>query len=436
MPSDYLGSILDSLSEAVVVLDIYGDLKFVNLKAREIFGLTQDDLNKSNYYDVITGLLKRLEFRSIENKLLSADELPLNKALKNQETTNEFIFGVGAKNKGSKLWLRCSTYIIWDQDDPYLIIGSYSDITQVITSNIALQNHVLELRKKEQFQDVLFDNLEEAIIAVDDEMRFNIFNQKALLFHNIDDPNRILKRRPTGSDLFYPNGTALAFEQNPLVRAFSGEIIKGFHLVIAPSGGKRRDVLVNASPLIDSDGKKMGAVAVMRDITEEKKYELKLIDLALKDPLTALPNRILLLDRLEQALERSLRENVKVGVMVLDIDNFKDVNDTYGHRSGDEVLKVLARRYLSVLRPTDTVARFGGDEYVIVAILDGNQDLDLIKMRIEAVTKLPIRVKETNIVVSVSIGMAISSEELNDEESLLSYADSEMYKQKRLKHPK
>lgn len=425
--------LLNSLSEAVVATDVSGKVQYVNKKALELFELDQQSVLQTSYFDIISGLSKRFEFRSASNDYIELEELPLAKAIKCQLTVKDILFGVAKKSKPVSRWLRCSTEIIFNDQDPYLIVANYIDVTELVLATTKLRENLSELTQKKAFLNVLLDNLEEGIVAIDEKMQFTLFNQKALLFHNVDDPSSILGRFPTGSDLYYPNGEMLSYDDNPLIRAFNGSHIKGYHLIIAPRAGKRRDVIVNASPLKDENGNRLGAVAVMRDVTEEKKYELRLIDLALKDPLTNLANRILLIDRLNQALEHAAREGLKVGVMVIDIDNFKDINDTYGHKSGDEVLKVLARRYMSVLRPTDTVARFGGDEFVIVATVENEIELELIKSRILAVTSLPIRVKDTNCIASISLGLAVSNDVLSDEDSLLTLADSRMYEQKRLK---
>ena len=110
-----------------------------------------------------------------------------------------------------------------------------------------------------------------------------------------------------------------------------------------------------------------GYVANVRDITERKKFEALLAHRALHDPLTGLANRQLILDRAEQMLVRSRRSGAPMAALFIDLDNFKDANDSLGHGAGDKLLQVVARRLLGILRSGDTVGRLGGDEFVILA---------------------------------------------------------------------
>src|SRR5215217_5688240 len=117
---------------------------------------------------------------------------------------------------------------------------------------------------------------------------------------------------------------------------------------------------------IQKDGEVVGAVVTFKDITERKALEQQLHHLAFHDPLTELPNRALFMDRLEHALTRANRRGNKVAVLFTDLDNFKVINDSLGHKAGDQLLVAVAERLKACLRPEDTVARFGGDEFVML----------------------------------------------------------------------
>jgi diguanylate cyclase (GGDEF)-like protein/PAS domain S-box-containing protein len=172
-----------------------------------------------------------------------------------------------------------------------------------------------------------------------------------------------------------------------------------------------------------------GYVVNLRDITERKEAETLLAHQALHDPLTGLPNRLLLVDRLEQALARSRRQQTCApAVMFLDLDRFKLVNDSLGHSAGDRLLIKVAERLLTVLRGTDTVSRFGGDEFVMVCenITDVAAALALAE-EIKHALDEPFPLGDETVHVGVSIGVAFVDEETASVDELLSEADFAMY---------
>ena len=166
------------------------------------------------------------------------------------------------------------------------------------------------------------------------------------------------------------------------------------------------------------------------DITETKRMEDELAHRALHDALTGLPNRALLTDRLTHGLERAMRLGARLGVMFLDLDNFKDVNDSLGHTCGDQLLKIVASRLQGAIRPGDSVARFGGDEFVVVCDDISAPELDEIATRILTVIREAIQIADHEIHVTASIGLTISNDETTAER-LLQDADLAMYRAKR-----
>ncbi len=171
----------------------------------------------------------------------------------------------------------------------------------------------------------------------------------------------------------------------------------------------------------------------MRYAIERKRLEVRLAHMALHDPLTELPNRALFLDRLGVALDRSRRTNTRVGVLFLDVDNFKHINDSYGHEAGDTVLVNLAERLRAMLRPMDTVARFGGDEFTFLfEDLASDREIVLIAERIRRATSRPIRMAEDDASVTVSMGIATVDDPSVTPESVLREADAAMYRAKEL----
>ena len=173
-----------------------------------------------------------------------------------------------------------------------------------------------------------------------------------------------------------------------------------------------------------------GWVAVLTDITRQRATESDLAHRATHDPLTGLPNRLLLHDRLDQAIARLNRADDHVAVMFLDIDDFKQVNDTFGHALGDVTLVEMAARIQQAIRPGDTAARVGGDEFVIIAADVDERRALAIAGRIATAAQVRVTAGAAPIHISTSIGVALAGpgEKVDD---VLSLADQAMYRAKR-----
>ncbi len=185
---------------------------------------------------------------------------------------------------------------------------------------------------------------------------------------------------------------------------------------------------------VGADGEPQRASVLGRDVSDEQQAMDELAYKATHDALTGLPNRSLLIDHIELALARSARDRRPVGLLFVDLDRFKIVNDTYGHDAGDELLQALAQRMSGVLRPSDTVARLGGDEFVVLCEdIDGENDALTIADRIrDAIEQTPMPfAPDAEIRVGASIGIAISNGGTSREPaSLLQRADAAMYRAK------
>jgi diguanylate cyclase (GGDEF)-like protein/PAS domain S-box-containing protein len=173
-----------------------------------------------------------------------------------------------------------------------------------------------------------------------------------------------------------------------------------------------------------------GLLVTARDIAPRKAFEKQLIQQAFHDSLTQLPNRALFLDRLEQALVRAGRRQGSVGLLFLDLDNFKLINDGLGHQAGDQLLVEAAARLRACVREEDTVARMGGDEFVILIGLATEAEAVLAAERIEQQFKRPFRIGGRDFVTTVSIGIALGDAEHEQPEILMRNADVAMYRAK------
>jgi diguanylate cyclase (GGDEF)-like protein/PAS domain S-box-containing protein len=181
----------------------------------------------------------------------------------------------------------------------------------------------------------------------------------------------------------------------------------------------------------DDDGHIDRVSAVSRDISDTKLFEERLRHQATHDDLTGLPNRILLMDRLEMALARTARLETGVAVLFCDLDRFKVVNDSLGHAVGDELLQEVGDRLAASVRPGDTVARFGGDEFVLLCSdLTSPRDAVVLSERIQTAVREPISAGDTELVVTLSIGIAYDERGVSQPNALVRDADAAMYRAK------
>jgi len=195
---------------------------------------------------------------------------------------------------------------------------------------------------------------------------------------------------------------------------------------------------IEASPLRDEDGNIYGIIEVARNITDRLRVERELREsqsrlyrLAHHDALTGLPNRLLFEDRLEQVILKARRNKTKVGILFLDLDRFKQINDTLGHDVGDELLIAVAQRLQKQCRQSDTVARLGGDEFVF--ILDNLRDragAEVVARKIIAAMEEPVKIHGHELHISTSIGIAIYPDDADDIESVIKKADLALYQAK------
>ncbi|MDZ7800974.1 MAG: EAL domain-containing protein [Trueperaceae bacterium] len=186
-----------------------------------------------------------------------------------------------------------------------------------------------------------------------------------------------------------------------------------------------------AQPIRDDEERITRHVSTSRDVTERKRIEARLVHGALYDALTGLPNRALLMDRLQHAQDRAHRQGGRFAVMFLDLDRFKHVNDSLGHGVGDEMLASVATRLSSCVRTSDTVARLGGDEFcVLLEEVDDEDTVLRTAERIQASVSRPFDLADTQLFTSASIGIAFSHPDYADPDELLRDADTAMYRAK------
>ena len=227
----------------------------------------------------------------------------------------------------------------------------------------------------------------------------------------------------------FRNGRALEAHELPVqMAAFRGIEVRDFEEDLVFDDGSIKHLIGNAAPLRDGSGKVYGAVAAFIDITARRTMEEQIRRMAHFDSLTSLPNRILLMDRLEQALAISQRNQSKTGVIFMDLDNFKEVNDKLGHHVGDMLLQQVAERIRASLREVDTVSRLGGDEFVVVLPeLRQIEDARVIGQKLLKAVDGEYIVSGERLLITPSLGISIYPDHADDASTLIRIADKAMY---------
>ncbi|SDF78978.1 diguanylate cyclase [Duganella sp. OV458] len=202
-----------------------------------------------------------------------------------------------------------------------------------------------------------------------------------------------------------------------------------------PRVGRRRYLAADASPIVDSDGKLVAVVETLRDITDEKRAQVALQQLATRDGLTGLANRRCFDDTLSAEWQRALRNQQPLSLLMVDVDNFKQYNDAYGHLGGDECLQRIAGAVSSEMRTNDLVARYGGEEFAVIL---PNQSLkgaaivaERIRCRVEQLRLPNLGSKQHVVTVSIGAATALAAPE-SDPSQLVATADSALYRAKHM----
>jgi diguanylate cyclase (GGDEF)-like protein len=210
-------------------------------------------------------------------------------------------------------------------------------------------------------------------------------------------------------------------------------LVEDYETLRRTKDGRHLDVSITLSPIYDSSGTVIGASSIARDITARKRRARRMEHRALHDPLTSLANRAVAVEQLQQALARSARHSTRVAVLFIDLDDFKQINDRYGHLVGDHILRIVAHRIRHAVRAEDVVARFGGDEFLVVCgDVQSDEEADEIARRVEYMIgrpfDLPVGVEH---VVHASIGIRVGGPG-DDPQQIIRDADEAMYRQKAL----
>lgn len=377
--------------------DFDGNMVDVNPAFSKLTGYTQDELLELSYWDLTPKKYMQQEGEQLKKLLSDKCYGPYEK---------EYIH-----KDGHTINVRLSGCLI-EQDAKVYIWSSVEDITEHMRNQRDLKEAAL-----------VFENTHEGIMITDENVKVVRINTPftkitGYTFEEIVGLNPNFLQSGAHDEAFYKS----MWEEIETKGTWYGEL-----------NNRRKDgeflaTMQSITAVKDEHGKVSGYVSVFADISERKKYELKLLHLATHDPLTSLPNRIHFHDNLKKALQSAKRNKYRVGILFLDLNDFKEVNDNMGHEIGDALLKEVANRLKECLREADTVARLGGDEFAIIL-----SEIKNVEDAVEVAQKIIHRVSETfyigktSLTPSTSVGISVYPDNGEDGDTLLKFADKAMY---------
>ncbi|PCI60793.1 MAG: GGDEF domain-containing protein [Gammaproteobacteria bacterium] len=297
-------------------------------------------------------------------------------------------------------------------------------IVQDVTKKKCIEN---KLKQTEQrFRD-LFNNINAEIFIKDLQGKYILVNDNLLNFYGINASDIIDK---TDQELFSQDKAKL-YRQSDL------DTIKMMHSIILEDTVEvnkcQRYYSTTKFPLINPNGQVYAVCGISTDITDTKIAEEKILHQAHFDTLTNLPNRFLSLDRLEQMLKEAQRNDEKVAVLFLDLDDFKKINDTLGHEVGDKLLIESAKRLKSIIRDEDTVGRLGGDEFIVILRgITNSSDVQPVTEALLNKFRQPFSIDNRELILTSSVGIAVYPDDAESVSEILRNADTAMYQAKDL----
>ncbi|WPB55062.1 diguanylate cyclase domain-containing protein [Xylophilus sp. GOD-11R] len=322
----------------------------------------------------------------------------------------------------------------------YLLVSFVPDVEDGVVQGVFVQATDISDRKaaesrlleeKERIR-VTLASIGDAVVSTDSEGRVTYLNPVAEIMSGYTPEEAI--GREVGEVFPLHDGDSPEPVRNPVAQALAEQRI------VTPSQSAslvnrrqlRFDIEDTAAPIHDRDGRTLGAVMVLRDVTAARAMVLRLAHLAQYDALTSLPNRVLLFDRAQQAVARARREKTTLALMYLDLDGFKDINDSLGHDAGDAVLVQFSARMSAALRSSDTLSRQGGDEFVVLAPMVADVGgAEILATKLVELAAEPFLVGEHALRVTTSLGIALFPQDGDTFDLLARHADAAMYSAKR-----
>jgi diguanylate cyclase (GGDEF)-like protein/PAS domain S-box-containing protein len=332
------------------------------------------------------------------------------------------------REDASVVWTRVSSAPMLDGMKPYGRVKTVEDITERKATELKLRQVEEALFEEKERAQVTLESIGDAVLTTDLMGNLTYLNRMAEAMTGWSRDDAL--GRPLAQVFHIIDGTTHQLAINPALHAIRENCNVGLaaNCVLVRRDGFESAIEDSAAPIHNRDGQIAGAVIVFHDVSESRAMALKMSHLAQHDILTGLPNRMLLTERLSRAIGLAQRHGKQVALLFLDLDSFKNINDSLGHAVGDQLLQSVAERLLANVRATDTVCRQGGDEFVILlAEIEDPQDAALIAEKLLAACVAAHLIGGQELHVTLSIGISVYPDDGVDLDPVMQNADTAMY---------
>ncbi|MBW8458509.1 MAG: EAL domain-containing protein [Thiobacillus sp.] len=328
----------------------------------------------------------------------------------------------------SIVWTRVNSAAMLDGKKWFGLVQTVEDITERKSAEFVLQTAEEALFEEKERAQVTLNSIGDAVLTTD--LLGNVTYLNLVAETMTGWPCEEALGRPVSEVFNIFDGTTRLPAANPMQRAMAENesVGLGADCVLVHRDGSESAIEDSAAPIHNREGRVTGAVIVFHDVSESRAMALEMAHLAQHDFLTGLPNRLLLTERFSHAIGLAQRHTKQVGLLFLDLDNFKHINDSLGHAVGDRLLQSVANRLVECVRTTDTVCRLGGDEFVILLAEVGQpQDAAHIAETLRAALAMPHQVNGHELHINLSIGISVFPDDGIDVDTLMQNADTAMY---------
>ena len=326
------------------------------------------------------------------------------------------------------VWTRVNSAVMLDGKKWFGLVQTVEDITGRKSAEFVLKTAEEALFEEKERAQVTLNSIGDAVMTTDLQGNVTYLNLVAETMTGWSCQDAL--GQPIAAVFNILDGTTRLPAANPMLRAMAEDetVGLGTDSVLVRRDGFESAIEDSAAPIHNRDGQVVGAVIVFHDVSESRAMALEMAHLAQHDFLTSLPNRLLLTERFAHAIKMAQRNRKQVGLMFIDLDNFKHINDSLGHAVGDQLLQSVANRLVECVRTTDTVCRQGGDEFVILlAEINQPQDAAQVAASLQAALDIPHLIDGNELHISLSVGISIFPDDGTRVDTLMQNADTAMY---------